>query len=69
MPPQREAKNKLKRRKDDKTLKNVVSLRISDQEKRVLEKITNARSQNVSELVREAIGFWLAKRQNLCLDL
>lgn len=42
-------------------LKNVVSLRISDQEKRLLERLTKATSQNVSDLVREAIGFWLAK--------
>ena len=60
MPPQR----KIKRKKDDKTLKNVVSLRISDQEKRLLEKITDSSSQSVSEIIREAIGFWLARRRN-----
>lgn len=48
--------------KDTPVLKNVVSLRVSDQEKRLLERLTRATSQNVSDLVREAIGFWLAKR-------
>ncbi|GAB7026042.1 ribbon-helix-helix protein, CopG family [Geotalea toluenoxydans] len=57
-----------KRRRDDSALTNVVSLRISDQEKRVLEKITRSSSKNVSEIVREAIDFWLAKRKKLCLD-
>lgn len=57
-----------KRRRDDSALTNVVSLRISDQEKRVLEKITKSSSKNVSEIVREAIDFWLAKRKKLCLD-
>ncbi|WP_224982955.1 ribbon-helix-helix protein, CopG family [Geomonas agri] len=42
-------------------LKNVVSLRVSDQEKRLLERLTKATSLNVSDLVREAIGFWIAK--------
>ena len=63
-----EAKTKLRRRRDDTVLTNVVSLRISDQEKRVLEKITKSTSKNVSEVVREAIEYWLAKRRSLCLD-
>lgn len=56
------------RRRDESALKNVVSLRISDQEKRILEKITKSSSKNVSELVREAIEFWLAERKRFCLE-
>jgi len=63
-----EARKKLRRRKDDTILTNVVSLRISDQEKRVLEKITKSTSKNVSEVVREAIEYWLAQRRRLCLE-
>lgn len=63
MPPQR----KTKKKREDKTLKNVVSLRISDQEKRLLEKISSNGCRNVSEVIREAIGYWLARRRNLVL--
>ncbi|ACH39940.1 transcriptional repressor, HgtR-related protein [Citrifermentans bemidjiense Bem] len=57
------AKRKSPRKKVNQVLKNVVSLRVSDQEKDLLERLTESTSQNVSDLVREAIGFWLAKRQ------
>jgi len=63
-----ESKKKFKRRKDEDVLHNIVSLRISDQEKRELEKITKTSSKSVSEVVREAIEFWLSKRKRLCLD-
>ncbi len=64
-----EAKQRAKRRRDESALTNVVSLRISDQEKRELEKITKSSARNISEIVREAIEFWIAKRKRLCLDL
>lgn len=63
-----EPKKKFKRRKDEDVLHNVVSLRISDQEKRELDKMTKTSSKSVSEIVREAIEYWLAKRKRLCLD-
>lgn len=63
-----EAKRKFRRRKDVEVLHNVVSLRISDQEKRELERITRTSAKSVSEVVREAIEFWLAKRGRFCLD-
>jgi hypothetical protein len=64
-----ELKQKAKRRRDESALTNVVSLRISDQEKRELEKITKSSARNISEIVREAIEFWIAKRKRLCLDV
>jgi hypothetical protein len=63
-----EPKRKFKRRKEEEILHNVVSLRISDQEKRALEKITRTSAKSVSEIVREAIEHWLTKRKRLCLD-
>lgn len=63
-----ESMKRSKRRKDEYALSNVVSLRISDQEKRELEKITKSSSKNVSEVVREAIEFWMSRRKRLCLD-
>lgn len=62
-----EPKKKFIRRKDENVLNNVVSLRISDREKRELENITKYSSKNVSEIVREAIEFWIASRKR-CLD-
>ncbi|MFA7061178.1 MAG: ribbon-helix-helix protein, CopG family [Pedobacter sp.] len=64
-----EPQQKAKRRRDDSALTNVVSLRISDQEKRELEKITKSSARNISEIVREALEFWIAKRKRLCLDV
>ena len=63
-----ESMKKFKRRKDEDVLSNVVSLRISDQEKRELEKITKSSSKSVSEIVREAIEFWISRRKKFCLD-
>ena len=63
-----ELKQKPKRRRDESALNNVVSLRISDQEKRELEKITKSSSKSVSEIAREAIDLWLARRKRFCLD-
>lgn len=57
------AKRKTVKKKVAPVLKNVVSLRVSDQEKRLLERLTEATSLNVSDLVREALGFWLSKSQ------
>lgn len=59
---------KFKRRKEEEILHNVVSLRISDQEKRELEKIIKTSSKSVSEIVREAITQWLTNRRRFCLD-
>ena len=64
-----ETKQKAKRHRDESTLTNVVSLRISDQEKRELEKITKSSDRNISEIVREALESWIAKRKRLCLDV
>jgi alkaline phosphatase len=49
-------------------LQNVISLRINDEEKKELEKLTKSTSKSVSEIMREAINLWSAKRRKLCLD-
>jgi hypothetical protein len=64
-----EQKQKTKRRRDESALTNVVSLRINDQEKWELEKISKSSAKNISEIAREAIEFWIAKRKRLCLDV
>ena len=63
-----ESKRKFKRRKDEHILSNVLSLRISDQEKHELEKITRASAKSVSEIAREALEYWLSARRRHCLN-
>ncbi|UFS68994.1 ribbon-helix-helix domain-containing protein [Geomonas sp. RF6] len=48
-------------------LNSIVSLRITDQEKEFLDRVSRATSRNVSDVVREAISFWVSTRQTLCL--
>ena len=64
-----EPKKKFKRRKNEDVLSNVLSLRISDQERFELEKITQTTAKSVSEIAREALEYWLASRKRYCLDL
>jgi len=59
-------KSETKKRKAP--LENVISLRISDQEKKTLEKVTSKTSKSISDIMREAIDLWSSKRRNLCLD-
>jgi hypothetical protein len=55
-----------KSRKDH--LQNIISLRISDKQKMMLEKLSKATSKSVSDIMREAVILWSAKRRNLCMD-
>ena len=59
----------VKRRRDEHALKNVVSLRISDEEMVVLEKISRNSEKTISEIMREAYKSWQANRRRLCLDV
>lgn len=47
-------KNPSKRRRDHHALKNVVSLRMSDDELQLLQRIRTATSKSVSEVMRDA---------------
>jgi hypothetical protein len=49
-------------------LQNVISLRISDDEKKALEKMIKSTSKSISEIMREAIDLWSSKRRKLCMD-
>ena len=63
-----ELRRKSKRKSDESALNNVISLRISDQEKRELEKITRSSAKSVSEILREAFEVWIARRKRFCLE-
>jgi len=65
----RTPKRIVKRRRDEHALKNVISLRISDEEMVTLEKISKKSSKSISEIMREAYKSWQANRQRLCLDM
>ena len=64
----REPKSPKKRRKETEQLPNVISLRINDDEKRALEKLTKSTSKSISDIMREAIDLWSSKQRNLCMD-
>jgi len=49
-------------------VQNVISLRINDDEKKMLEKLTKFTSKSISEIMREAIDLWSSKRRKLCMD-
>ena len=49
-------------------LQNIISLRINDEEKKKLEKLTKSTSKSISDIMREAINLWSSKRRKLCMD-
>ncbi len=64
----KEPKSTKKKRNRIEPLQNVISLRINDNEKKSLEKLTKATSKSISEIMREAIDLWTSKRRSLCMD-
>ena len=63
-----EPKSSQKKRNRAEPLQNVISLRISDDDKKALEKLTITTSKGISEIMREAIDLWISKRRRLCMD-
>lgn len=57
-----------KKRNRIEPLQNVISLRINDNEKKSLEKLTKTTSKSITEIMREAIDLWVSKRRSLCMD-
>lgn len=64
----KEPKTAKKKRNRIEPLQNVISLRINDNEKKSLEKLTKSTSKSISEIMREAIDLWSSKRRKLCMD-
>ncbi|MDO9308241.1 MAG: ribbon-helix-helix protein, CopG family [Deltaproteobacteria bacterium] len=64
----RESKSSKKKRNRIEPMQNVISMRINDNEKKALEKLTKTTSKSISEIMREAIDLWSSKRRNLCMD-
>lgn len=57
-----------KKKKQKEQLQNIISMRINDDEKKTLEKLTKSTSKNISDIMREAIDLWSSKRRKLCMD-
>ena len=64
----REPKSSKKKKKETELVQNVISLRINDDEKRELEKLTKSTSKSISDIMREAIDLWRSHRRKLCMD-
>ncbi len=64
----KDPKSSKKKRNRIEPLQNVISLRINDNEKKSLEKLTKTTSKSISEIMREAIDLWTSKRRSLCMD-
>ena len=64
----RESKSLRKKRSRTEQLQNVISLRINDDEKKALERLIKSTSKSISEIMREALDLWSARRRKLCMD-
>ena len=64
----REPKSFKKKKTRTEQLQNVISLRISDEEKKTLEKLIKSTSKSISDIMREAMDLWSTKRRKLCMD-
>lgn len=64
----RDPKLAKKKRKATEQLQNVISLRINDEEKKALERLTKSTSKSITEIMREAIDLWSSNRRKLCMD-
>jgi predicted DNA-binding protein len=64
----KEPKIMKKKRNRTEQLQNVISLRINDNEKKSLEKLSRTTSKSISDIMREAIDMWRSSRRKLCMD-
>lgn len=64
----REPEKKQKRKYCEPSAKNVISLRLSDDELQNLERIARSSSKGYTDILREALVQWIANRRRLCLD-
>lgn len=64
----KEPKSSRQKRKESEQVQNVISLRINDDEKRSLEKLSKGTSKSISDIMREAIVLWRSKQRKLCMQ-
>lgn len=49
-------------------LQHIISLRINDPQKTMLERLSVATCRSISDIMREAVVLWSRKNRGLCLD-
>jgi hypothetical protein len=59
----------IKRRSDPHALRNVISLRVSDEELELLNRISRKSSRSISEIMREAFKSWQESQGDLCTEM
>ena len=64
----REPKSCKKKKTRTEQMQNIISLHITDDEKKALEKLTKSTSKSISDILREAIDMWSFKRRKLCME-
>jgi uncharacterized protein (DUF1778 family) len=64
----KDPEKKQKKKYSAPTQKNVISLRLSDDERQNLENIARSSAKSHTDILREAITQWIANRRRLCLD-
>ena len=65
----RTPKKIVKRRRDEHALKNVISLRISDEEMETLALVSRNSAKSISDIMREAFKAWQASQRRLCMGI
>ena len=65
----RTPKKIVQRRRDEHALKNVISLRISDEEMETLALVSRNSAKSISEIMREAFKAWQASQRRLCMGI
>jgi hypothetical protein len=63
-----EQRKSLKKEKRKKKLQNEITIRISDREKKQLERHSHSTARSLSDIMREALDSWKFKRNRLCME-
>jgi hypothetical protein len=63
-----EQRKSLKKEKRKKKLQNEITIRISDREKKQLERHSHSTARSLPDIMREALDGWIFKRNRLCME-
>jgi hypothetical protein len=63
-----EKRKPLKKEKRKKSAQNLISIKLSDQEKKQLEKHSHSAATSIADIMREALDSWKFKRNRLCME-
>lgn len=63
-----EHRKPLKKEKRKKPLQNSITIRLSDRERKQLERHSHSTARSLSDIMREALDSWKFKRNRLCME-